>query len=146
MRNEKVIEYNALVNMASRLLPADTFNHAVRVMQYVMSNPLIPEDIHDDCIVVAIAHDLLEDTNINIGNLPICCGATTINALQLLTKEEDVEYVDYIKNLKQNFLMPAGQIAYWVKMADMKDHLAQKDTLTDRLKKKYLEALPFLLP
>lgn len=35
--------------------------------------------------------------------------------------------------------------AYWVKLADMKDHLAQTDTLTDKLKDKYLTALPYLL-
>ena len=34
---------------------------------------------------------------------------------------------------------------YWVKIADMKDHLAQTDTLTDKLKEKYIEALPYLL-
>ncbi|MDF2885564.1 MAG: hypothetical protein K0R54_6138, partial [Clostridiaceae bacterium] len=29
--------------------------------------------------------------------------------------------------------------------ADMKDHLAQTETLTDKLKEKYLKALPYLL-
>ena len=34
---------------------------------------------------------------------------------------------------------------YWVKIADMRDHLEQTDTLTDKLKEKYLAALPYLL-
>ena len=38
-----------------------------------------------------------------------------------------------------------GKCAWWVKIADMKDHLAQRDTLTEKLRDKYLEALPHLL-
>lgn len=37
------------------------------------------------------------------------------------------------------------QAVYWVKIADMKDHLSQKETLTERLKEKYLEGLVILL-
>lgn len=36
-------------------------------------------------------------------------------------------------------------IAYWVKIADMKDHLIQTATLTDKLKEKYLRGLAILL-
>lgn len=146
MRKEKTIAFNSILNLAKKHLSPKVFEHSMRVMQYVMANPMIPEDIHDDCIIVALAHDLLEDTNLTIGNMPLSCDATMLNALKLLTRNEKVSYDEYIKEIKHNFLLPAGQIAYWVKMADIKDHLAQRATLTDRLKEKYLEALPFLLP
>lgn len=146
MRKEKTIAFNLILNLATKHLSPKVLEHSMRVMQYVMANPMIPEDIHDDCIIVALGHDLLEDTNLTIGNIPLSCDATMLNALKLLTRSENVPYDEYIKEIKYNFLLPAGQIAYWVKMADMKDHLAQKATLTDRLKEKYLEALPLLLP
>ena len=50
---------------------------------------------------------------------------------------------EYIKNIKENMVLYPE--VYWVKIADMKDHLAQTDTLTDKLKEKYIEALPYLL-
>lgn len=146
MRKEKTLAFNAILSLASMHLPPKTFEHSIRVMQYVMANPMIPEDIHDDCIIIALAHDLLEDTNLTVGSMPLSCDATMINALKLLTRDEKVPYDEYIKEIKRNFLLPAGQIAYWIKLADIKDHLMQKDTLTDKLKNKYLSALPYLLP
>lgn len=51
--------------------------------------------------------------------------------------------MDYIKNL--NNKSDEYPEAYWVKLADMKNHLAQTATLTYKLKGKYLEALSYLL-
>ena len=50
------------------------------------------------------------------------------------------EYIQDIKNAYKNY-----PEVYWVKLADMKDHLTQTGTLTDELKEKYLKALPYLL-
>ena len=54
-----------------------------------------------------------------------------------------MDYIEYIKRIKK--WADTRQEAYWVKLADMKDHLAQTETLTDKLKEKYLAALPYLL-
>ena len=35
--------------------------------------------------------------------------------------------------------------AYWVKIADIKDHLLHSEIITDELKKKYLENSPYLI-
>ena len=48
-------------------------------------------------------------------------------------------YEEYIAKI------PKGSIAYWVKLADMKDHLTLTDTLTEKLKEKYLRGLAILL-
>ena len=145
MRKEKVIEFSNMMSYASKLLPEDVYHHSLRVVFYVMCNNAIPEDIHDDCIVAAMGHDLIEDGGIDAEKIAFISHRVA-NALDLLTKREDESYVEYINNIKAHSQTPDGRIAYWVKMADMKDHLAQKKTLTDRLKEKYLEALPLLLP
>ena len=67
------------------------------------------------------------------------------NALILLTKPKEVSYVDYCKELRCTDFTNWKMCAYWVKLADMKDHLCQKETLTDKLKEKYLEGLAELL-
>ena len=54
-----------------------------------------------------------------------------------------MDYIKYIKKIRD--YSDTKPEAYWVKMADMKDHLSQTDTLTDKLKEKYLTALPYLL-
>ena len=64
-------------------------------------------------------------------------------SIGLITRKKNVSYIEYIKNIKENMVLYPE--VYWVKIADMKDHLAQTDTLTDKLKEKYIEALPYLL-
>lgn len=147
MRNTKVREFDTLNRLAKVHLSMDVYNHSMRVVQYVMSNEMIPEEIHDDCIIAAIAHDLLEDSNLEFADIAHLCSTNVANAIKLLTRSGDMSYVTYICDIRSNAVSTCGgQIAYWVKLADMKDHLAQKKTLSDKLKEKYLEALPFLLP
>ena len=54
-----------------------------------------------------------------------------------------MDYIPYIQHIRAC----AGDWpeAWWVKLADIKDHLAQTDTLTERLRDKYVGALPYLL-
>lgn len=117
-----------------------TYEHALRVAGYVAENNLIPHKEMDDCIALAIMHDLLEDTDYKIETwIPEYFS----RCLEEITQKEGEEYIEYIKRLRSNAdtLTPV----YWVKIADMKDHLAQTETLTDKLKEKYLAALPYLL-
>lgn len=87
-------------------------------------------------------HDLIEDTKYSSGGF----GAEYSyfeECLNLLTRPKDMDYLKYIKKIRDfSNIRPE---AYWVKMADMKDHLSQTETLTDNLKEKYLKALPYLL-
>lgn len=145
MTSKQINEFTNLLHYAMSFLDKKTYDHSLRVMLYVMCNESIPTHLHDDCIITAIAHDLIEDCKISIGDLPPIRDVIA-DALDLLTKPEGYPYEDYIKEIKSAYGKDYGKIAYWVKMADMKDHLAQKETLTPKLKEKYLEALPFLLP
>lgn len=129
------------LKMAKQYYPKDKYDHAIRVMGYVAENEMIPFDHKDDCIALAIMHDLIEDTEYTGSGLP----QNMYKALKTLSKPKDEDYITYIKRIKECSHTNWGACAYWVKLADMKDHLAQTDTLTDRLKDKYLKALPYLL-
>ena len=126
---------------AKKYYSKDTYDHAIRVANYVAENNLIPESMMDDCIALAIMHDLLEDTDYEINENNFIEHFN--DCLKLLTKPKEQNYIEYIKNIREH--ANSHKHAYWVKLADMKDHLAQTETLTDKLKDKYLSAIPYLL-
>ena len=142
-------DYENCLSFASKYYDEETFAHAKRVTEYVKCNMLIPEEYRLDCMCLAILHDIIEDTNCNINDVPYPVDGRLQNmfivALQTLTKEPDEDYLYYIQKIKAHTNSMWGQCAWWVKLADMKDHFAQKDRITDRLKEKYIKVLPYLL-
>ena len=100
-------------------------------------------DTEEECIV-AILHDVVEDTKITFNQLEKDFSGRVIEALKLLTHDKSVPYDDYIINLKDN------PIAKKVKLADLKhnsdssrlEHITTKDI--NRLEK-YKNALNILL-
>ena len=100
-------------------------------------------DTEEECIV-AILHDVVEDTEITFNQLEEDFSGRVIEALKLLTHDKSVPYDDYIINLKDN------PIAKKVKLADLKhnsdssrlEHITAKDI--NRLEK-YKNALNILL-
>lgn len=130
------------LRIAKEYYTKEGYDHALRVAGYVAENLMIPADKMDTCIALAIMHDLLEDSSYDYsgeGKLTIYF----INCLDFLTKKKDESYTEYIDKIRKN--SKEYPEAYWVKLADMKDHLTQKETLTDKLRDKYLAALPELL-
>ncbi len=138
---QKLDAFNEALEIAEEYYDKDTFHHAIRVAINVANSNLVPAESLEDCLALALLHDLLEDTDFNIGDcnwpdeLKIC--------LYLLTKSKKDTYEQYISKIKSNYHNYPE--AYWVKIADIKDHLAQTGTLTNKLKEKYLKALPYLL-
>lgn len=129
------------LRVAKQYYNPKTYEHALRVAEYVSDNTFIPDEQMDFCISLAIMHDLLEDTTYNYSEFKL--GNRFWACLKILTHSKSDNYIDYIKKIKNDSrLFPE---AYWVKLADMKDHLAQTETLTDKLRDKYMEALPYLL-
>lgn len=128
------------LRMAKQYYDSNTYKHVLRVAAYVADNKMIPDRDMDNCISLAIMHDLTEDTCYEEFNtVPLVLQ----HGMKNITKRRDEDYVDYIKNIVSN--KDVCPEAYWVKLADMKDHLTQTDTLTDKLKEKYLATLPYLL-
>lgn len=128
------------LKIAEKYYNQDTFYHAVRVAVNVANDNLIPENKIDNCIILALMHDLSEDTDFSLDNK---FGSYIKSCLELLTKNKEDSYEQYLTKIKSNYKMYPE--SYWVKLADMKDHLTQTKTLTDELKEKYLKALPCLL-
>lgn len=134
------MKVSAALRIAKQYYPQDKLEHALRVATYVAENTFIPYDLRDECVALAIMHDLVEDTNFNPSGLP----ENYRNALSLLTKPKDITYDEYCKRFK-DYDTDDYLCAYWVKLADMKDHLSLTETLTDKLKEKYLSGLRYLL-
>lgn len=136
------ITVSTAMKLAKRYYSEKEYEHAMRVAGYVAEMMIIPPDYRDECICLAIMHDLIEDTKFEYAAyMPEYFG----KALELLTKPKEVSYVDYCKKLRCTDYTNYKMCAYYVKLADMKDHLCQTETLTDKLKAKYLEGMAYLL-
>lgn len=93
--------------------------------------------------IVALLHDVAEDTDITFEELEKQFSAEVIEALKLLTHDESVPYMDYIKKIKPN------PIARKVKLADLRHNSdktrLEKMTAKDRKRnEKYAKAIEFL--
>ena len=144
MLDEKPVPISYALRIAKTYYSEETYNHAIRVMTYVAENILIPYEYVDDCMSLAIMHDLIEDTTYPLDEDDVL-GENFKNALMLLTKDDTQSYSEYIKTIHDCTCLAYGMCAWWVKLADIKDHFAQKSTLTDKLKEKYMNVLPYLL-
>ncbi len=92
---------------------------------------------------LGLAHDLYEDTKIKQG---VWFDEDFEENLQLLTKGKDVDYNDYITKIRVKAVSnPKYMPAYIVKLADISDHFAETATLTEKLKNKYVAAMPYLI-
>ena len=101
-------------------------------------------DTEEECIV-ALLHDVVEDTNVTMEELEKEFSKTVIDALNLLTHDKETDYMEYIKQIKTN------PIATKVKLADLKHNSdqtrlegIQEKELDPTKPKKYQEAMKYL--
>lgn len=99
-------------------------------------------DTENECII-ALLHDVVEDTNVTFKQLEEVFSKEIIDILKLLTKEENIEYDEYIKRIKNN------SIACKVKIADLTHNLdkTRLDFVTEvdvKRNEKYKKALQIL--
>ena len=76
-------------------------------------------ETEEEC-VVALLHDVVEDTSITFKDLEKEFSHTVIEALKLLTHDKSVDYMEYVRKIKNN------PIARKVKLADL--HHNSNDT------------------
>lgn len=98
----------------------------------------------EETTVVALLHDLVEDTPYTIEDLTnMGFDKKITDAIALMTHAEDVEYMDYVRAIKEN------PIAKAVKLADLQHNsdLTRLDTVDEkalRRREKYLKAIAVL--
>jgi hypothetical protein len=145
MRN-KLIDYPRAASELARIiaeteLPKDKYEHTKRVVNYaydIVLRECCDPDEEVLCVVLAYLHDVIEDGSESAEKC-ICeyFGNTVLDYVLLLTHRKDEEtYPEYIDRV-----LAGPRAVQYVKRADMKDHLCQKETLTPKLKEKYLGVL-----
>lgn len=72
----------------------------------------------EDTTIVALLHDVAEDTDYTLSNLRgMGFGNKVIEALVLLTHDENVPYMDYVREIRND------PIATKVKLADLRHNM-----------------------
>ena len=114
-------------------------------MPYVFHPFHLAEQMADEATtVVALLHDVVEDTELTFDDLEKQgFGEEIISALKLLTHNDDTPYMDYVAKIKNN------KIAIVVKLADLKHNsdLSRLDTVDEKAlkrKEKYEKAIKLL--
>ena len=114
-------------------------------MPYVFHPFHLAEQMNtEETTVVALLHDVIEDTDYTFEDLRnMGFNDSIIDALTLLTHDNEVEYMDYVKEIKKN------PIAKAVKLADLKHNsdITRLDKITEKdlaRREKYLKAMAFL--
>ena len=98
----------------------------------------------EETTIVALLHDVVEDTDYTIEDLKqMGFEETVIQAISLLTHDDAVEYMDYVLAIKQN------PIAKAVKLADLRHNsdLSRLDVIDEKAlarREKYLKAIKLL--
>lgn len=93
--------------------------------------------------IVALLHDVVEDSNITLEDLSKYFDSTIIEALRVLTKKDGDDYIEYIKRVKTN------EIATLVKLKDLEHNmdLTRLDKVTEedlKRNEKYEDAVSYL--
>ncbi|QBF34520.1 HD domain-containing protein [Mycoplasmopsis phocirhinis] len=102
--------------------------------------------IDKDFKIVALLHDVVEDSGVKLDLIENMFGTTIAKAVDAMTKRKDEEYALYLQRVKSN------PIAKEVKLIDLYHNLdftrlgRRELTLSEKTRiKKYLDAIQFLL-
>lgn len=98
----------------------------------------------EETTIVALLHDLVEDTDYTIEDLvKMGFSKPVTDAIALMTHDDGTEYMDYVRAIKTN------PIAKAVKLADLRHNsdLTRLDTIDEKAlnrREKYLKAIAIL--
>lgn len=114
-------------------------------LPYVFHPFHLAEQMKDEATtIVALLHDVVEDTDYTFADLEeMGFGEEVIEALKLMTHDDDTPYMEYVANLKHN------PIARAVKLADLAHNsdLSRLDVVNEKALKraeKYKAAIALL--
>ena len=114
-------------------------------MPYVFHPFHLAEQMTDEVTtIVALLHDVVEDTDYTFDDLQAMCFPTeAIEALRLLTHEKAVPYLEYVANIKQNPVARAVKLADLRHNSDLTRLDAPDEEAMDRVRK-YQKAICLL--
>jgi len=112
---------------------------------YVFHPIHLAEQMEDeDTTVVALLHDVVEDTDYTIDDLAAMgFHERVLDAIRLMTHDDDVPYMDYVTKIKENAIAKA------VKLADLAHNsdITRLDVIDEKAKarvEKYARAIQLL--
>lgn len=132
-RKAMVIAYNAHMNQFDKAgIPY--IYHPIHLAEQM--------DTEIECIV-ALLHDVVEDTTVTFEELKNEFSAEVINVLRLLTHDKEIDYMKYIEEIKKNSVAKKIKIADIIHNSDESrlDRITEKDIIR---RNKYKKALDFL--
>ena len=103
--------------------------------------------------IVGLFHDILEDNPDKCVDLGYQILELTdynydiYRAVQIVSRRDNLSYFDYIQSIKRakDNKIRGGELAWKVKIADLKHNLSRTETLKPSLKERYEKALRILL-
>ena len=117
-----------LFRVFTRLLqPCDHYPKSLRVIRLNAAHIMLD---------VALAHDMLEDTEVTEEELAGVLNHYALESVKALTRDKDKDYFDYIKDLLSN------PLASLVKLADLEDNY---ETAISSLQERYDKAKGIIL-
>ena len=112
---------------------------------YVFHPFHVAEQMTDEATtVVALLHDVVEDTEYTLEDIAaLGFGQDIVEAVALMTHEDDDPYLDYVARLKSNPLARAVKLADLAHNSDL-SRLGKVDDETRRRLEKYKKAIALL--
>ncbi len=110
-------------------------NHPLTVASYCNS---------EDERIVALLHDVVEDTNVTLEELSKIFDSNIIEALRLLTHRDDEPYLEYVEKIKENKLAKAVKIADLTHNMDLSRFKNPTKWDYERVENKYKPAMEIL--
>lgn len=100
-------------------------------------------DTEEECIV-ALLHDVVEDTDVTFTQLEKDFSSTVIEALKLLTHDKSIDYMDYVRKIKPNPLAKKVKLADLHHNSDPSRAVANPTQKDEERNQKYLKAIEIL--
>ena len=114
-------------------------------LPYVFHPAHVAEQMTDEATtIVALLHDVVEDTDYTLEDLAAeGFGKDLLEAVALMTHEDDVPYLDYVAKLKDNPIARAVKLADLAHNSDL-SRIGEVDEETRERLEKYQKAIALL--
>ena len=114
-------------------------------LPYVFHPAHVAEQMTDEATtIVALLHDVVEDTDYTLEDLAAeGFGKEILEAVALMTHEDDVPYLDYVAKLKDNPIARAVKLADLAHNSDL-SRIGEVDEETKQRLEKYKKATTLL--